>query len=59
MAFLIQVIELTDAEVSAKELHSRGIKRYEQTVDTIDMGRIMAAVNFKPRKKRAANKEEK
>ena len=45
MAFVIQIIEL----IGQPDKPAEEIKRYEQTVDALDLRRVIDAINYKPR----------
>ena len=45
MAFVIQIIEL----IGQPDKTAEEIKRYEQTVDALDLRRVIDAINHKPR----------
>jgi hypothetical protein len=59
MSYIVIVQENKDgvANLSGVEVApATAIERYRQEVDVLDLGRIIAAVNHKPRVRRAANK---
>ena len=45
MAFVIQIIEL----IGQPDKPAEEIKRYEQTVDALDLRRVIDAINYKKR----------
>lgn len=50
--FRVTIEELAPERTDVDAVVERPIKRFEQTVDTLDIGRIVALMNTKPRTRR-------